>query len=97
MKFIMNIRFKPKPDYLDEFVNKYHKITEEAFIEGSVDKYFTAIFEDEIIYVGIFNEKEKNTKIIDKGIEWIEKYRHMLQPYSKDKYIIKELGKIIND
>ena len=24
----MHIRFKPKPDYLDEFVYKYHKITE---------------------------------------------------------------------
>ena len=58
MKFIMNIRFKPKPDYLDKFVNKYHKITEEAFIEGSVDKYFTAIFEDKL-YMWVFSMKKK--------------------------------------
>ena len=92
----MHIRFKPKPDYLDEFVNKYHKITEKAFMKGSVDKYFTAVFDDEIIYVGIFNEKEKNTKIINKGIEWIDRYKNMLQPYSKHKYIVKEFGKIID-
>ena len=92
----MHIRFKPKPDYLDEFVNNYHKITEKAFMKGSVDKYFTAILDDEIIYIGIFNEKEKNTKIINKGIEWIDKYKNMLQPYSKDKYIVKEFGKIID-
>ena len=55
-----------------------------------------AVFDDEIIYVGIFNEKEKNTKIINKGIEWIDKYKNMLQPYSKNKYIVKEFGKIID-
>ena len=65
-------------------------------MKGSVDKYFTAVFDDEIIYVGIFNEKEKNTKIINKGIEWIDKYKNMLQPYSKNKYIVKEFGKIID-
>ena len=60
------------------------------------DRYFTAVFDDEIIYVGIFNEKEKNTKIINKGIEWIDEYKNMLQPYSKNKYIVKEFGKIID-
>ena len=65
-------------------------------MKGSVDKYFTAVFDDEIIYVGIFNEKEKNTKIINKGIEWIDRYKNMLQPYSKNKYIVKEFGKIID-
>ena len=60
------------------------------------DKYFTAVFDDEIIYVGIFNEREKNTNIINKGIEWIDRYKNMLQPYSKNKYIVKEFGKIID-
>jgi len=37
MRFMKTIRFKPKPEFLDEFLNVYHKITEKALQDGSID------------------------------------------------------------
>ena len=95
MRFMKTIRFKPKPDFLDEFLREYQEITERALQDGSIDTYFTAIVGDEIIYVGTFNEKEKDTKIIDKGLGWLDKYCYMLQKYSEEEgYARVESGAI---
>ena len=49
MRFMKTIRFKLKPDFLDDFLTEYHKVTEAALKDRSIDSYFTAVVEDEIV------------------------------------------------
>ena len=59
MRFMKTIRFKPKPDFLDDFLIEYHKVTEAALKDGSIDSYFTAVVEDEIVYIGPLMTKSR--------------------------------------
>ena len=54
MRLMKTIRFKPKPEFMDRFLDDYNKITEKALSKGTIDSYFTAVIEDEVFYVGIF-------------------------------------------
>ena len=82
MRLMKTIRFRPKPEFMDRFLEDYNKITEKALLKGTIDSYFTAVIEDEVVYVGIFNKKENSENVVEKGLDWLEKYRNMLQPYS---------------
>jgi hypothetical protein len=98
MRFMRTIRFKPKPEFLDDFLIEYHKITEAALKDGSIDSYFTAVVEDEIVYIGTFNDKEPVSNTIQRGLDWLDNFKHMLQLYSDDhSYVIVESGEINNE
>ena len=98
MRFMKTIRFKPKPDFLDDFLIEYHKVTEAALKDGSIDSYFTAVVEDEIVYIGTFNDKEPVSNTIQRGLDWLDNFKHMLQLYSHDhSYVIVESGEINNE
>ena len=58
MRLMKTIRFRPKPEFMDRFLNDYNEITEKALLKGTIDSYFTAVIEDEVVYVGIFNKKD---------------------------------------
>ena len=95
MRLMKTIRFKPKPEFMDRFLDDYNKITEKALSKGTIDSYFTAVIEDEVFYVGIFNKKENSENIVEKGLDWLENYRTMLQPYSGSSDIaLVEIGPI---
>ena len=98
MRFMKTIRFKPKPDFLDDFLIEYHKVTEAVLKDGSIDSYFTAVVEDEIVYIGTFNDKEPVSNTIQRGLDWLDNFKHMLQLYSDDhSYVIVESGEINNE
>ena len=61
MRLMKTIRFRPKPEFMDRFLDDYNKITEKALLKGTIDSYFTAVIEDEIVYVGIFNTLHANS------------------------------------
>ena len=95
MRFMKTIRFKPKPEFLDEFLKVYHKITEKALKDGSIDSYFTAVVKDEIFYIGTFNENEPLSNTIQRGLNWLDNYTHMLQLYTNEgSYVLVESGEI---
>ena len=95
MRLMKTIRFKPKPEFMNRFLDDYNKITEKALSKGTIDSYFTAVIEDEVFYVGIFNKKENSENIVEKGLDWLENYRNMLQPYSGSNDIaLVEIGPI---
>ncbi len=95
MRFIKTISFKPKTEHINNFLKEYNRVIEKAYKNGSIDSYFTAIIEDEIFYVGTFNEKEKTENVVEKGLEWLHEYKHMLEPYSNNNsYAIVKTGKI---
>ena len=80
---------------MNRFLEDYNKITEKALLKGAINSYFTAIIEDEVVYVGIFNKKENSENVVEKGLDWLEKYRNMLQPYSDSNNIaLVEIGPI---
>ena len=98
MRFMKTIRFKPKPEFLDEFLKVYHTVTEEALTDGSIDSYFTAVVKDEIFYIGTFNEKELLSNTIQRGLNWLDNYTHMLQLYSDEgSYVLVESGEIYSE
>jgi hypothetical protein len=98
MRFMRTIRFNPKPEFLDDFLIEYHKVTEAALKDGSIDSYFTAVVEDEIVYIGTFNDKEPVSNTIQRGLDWLDNFKHMLQLYSDDhSYVIVESGEINNE
>ncbi len=95
MRLMKTIRFRPKPEFMDRFLDDYNKITEKALLKGTIDSYFTAVIEDEVVYVGIFNKKERSENVLEKGLDWLENYRSMLQPYSDANNIaLVEIGPI---
>ena len=95
MRLMKTIRFRPKPEFMDRFLEDYNKITEKALLKGTINSYFTAVIEDEVVYVGIFNKKENSENVVEKGLDWLEKYRNMLQPYSDSNNIaLVEIGPI---
>ena len=95
MRLMKTIRFRTKPEFMDRFLEDYNKITEKALLKGTINSYFTAIIEDEVVYVGIFNKKENSENVVEKGLDWLEKYRNMLQPYSDSNNIaLVEIGPI---
>ena len=95
MRIMKTITFKPNPEYINDFLKEYNKVIEKAYQNGSIDSYFTAIIDDEIFYVGTFNEKEKFENVVGKGLEWLDKYKHMLQQYPDNKgYAIIKTGSI---
>ena len=49
MRLMKTIRFRPKPEFMDRFLDDYNKITEKALLKGTIDSYFTAVIEDEIV------------------------------------------------
>ncbi len=98
MRWMKTIRFKPKPECLDAFLSEYNLATEKALEKGSIDSYFTAIIEEEVVYVGIFNKKETSENILGKGLDWLEKYRGMLLPYSEtNELALVEDGSIVDE
>ena len=83
MRFMKHIRFKPKPEFMDEFLDAHKKICEEGIEAKSLSTYHTAIMGDEIVYIGVFTELEQVTDTIPEGLTWLDKHRHMLQLYSE--------------
>ena len=95
MRFMTTIRFRPKPECMDAFFVIYQGATERALEDGSIDSYFTGIIGDEVIYVGTFNEKEKDANTLDRGLSWLGKYDHMLQKYpGSEEYAQIEQGAV---
>ena len=56
---------RPKTEFMDRFLDDYNKITEKALLKGTINSYFTAVIEDEVVYVGILNKKESSEKGLD--------------------------------
>ena len=53
---------------------------------------------DEIFYIGTFNEKEPLSNTIQRGLNWLDNYTHMLQLYSNEgSYVLVESGEIYSE
>ena len=92
-RVIKTIRFRPKKKYLSNIVDQFEIVTEKAMQKGSVDSYFTAILDDEILYIGIFNSNEDSIDIISKGMQWLDSRQNFLEVFSESgKYVLVETG-----
>ena len=85
MRFMKHIRFKPKPKFMDQFLDAHKKICEEGHMAKTLATYHTAIMGDEVVYIGVFNELEQVIDTIPEGLTRLDKHHHMLQLYSEEK------------
>ena len=93
MKTCSIIRFKPKEDYYEAFVEA-RKVRSEALIEhpNRVSEY-TLLAGDEVVSVTIFNDVDYVIKMQDMALEWLDQHRYMLEEYSSaDRHTIAITG-----
>ena len=93
MKTCSIIRFKPKENYYEAFVEA-RKTRSEAMIEhpNRVSEY-TLLAGDEVVSVTIFNDVDYVIKMQDMALEWLDQHRYMLEEYSSaDRHTIAITG-----
>ena len=93
MKTCSIIRFKPKEDYYEAFVEA-RKARSKAMIEhpNRVLEY-TLLAGDEVVSVTIFNDVDYVIKMQDMALEWLDQHRYMLEEYSSaDRHTIAITG-----
>ena len=93
MKTCSIIRFKPKEDYYEAFVEA-RKARSAAMIEhpNRVSEY-TLLAGDEVVSVTIFNDVDYVIKMQDMALEWLDQHRYMLEEYSSaDRHTIAITG-----
>ena len=92
MKKLTIVRFKPKPECIDEFV--------EALKEHSRDRYpasYIMTREDEVVSVTI-RDADKLEKSAKDGVSWLDQQRHLLQEFNDvDKHTIFMTGDLVED
>ena len=93
MKTCSIIRFKPKEDCYEAFVEA-RRARSKAMIEhpNRVSEY-TLLAGDEVVSVTIFNDVDYVIKMQDMALEWLDQHRYMLEEYSSaDRHTIAITG-----
>ena len=93
MKTCSIIRFKPKEDCYEAFVEA-RRARSKAMIEhpNRVSEY-TLLAGDEVVSVTIFNDVDYVIKMQDMALEWLDQHRFMLEEYSSaDRHTIAITG-----
>jgi hypothetical protein len=84
------VRFKPKPECFDEFLNNIKERSEEE-----VMRYVVAT-PDEVVAIA-FRAEEELVEDIARGVEWLDTQRHLLLQYSEeDKHTIPLTGTLVH-
>ena len=93
MKTCSIIRYKPKEDQYEAFLEA-RRVRSEALIEhpNRVTEY-TLLAGDEVVSVVIYNDVDYVFKMQDDALEWLDQHRHMLEEYSSaDRHTIAITG-----
>ena len=83
------IRFKPKPECFDEFLNNIKERSEEEVMR------YVVTTPDEVVAIA-FRAEEELVEDIARGVEWLDTQRHLLLQYSEeDKHTIPLTGALV--
>lgn len=98
MRFTTTIRMRPKPQFMNDFLDGHKKICDAAIQRGSTVQYFSYVVGDEIVFVSIKATIEDATENIPAGLTWLDEHRHMLELYSDEQgHTISETGYICQE
>ncbi len=96
MKKLSIIRFKPKPECFDEFLENVRANSRESRTANQPTHYLTA-HGDEIDAVAIRHADVLQEKA-SKGVEWLDTQRHLLQEYNEvDRHTLPVTGDLVED
>ena len=88
------IRFKPKPEYFDVFLNNIKERNRERALTKPPTHYLLTT-PDEVIAI-IFRQESEFSDSTAKGVNWLDTQRHLLIEYSKqDGHTIPLTGTLI--
>ncbi len=88
------IRFKPKPECFDEFLNNI-KVRNEEKANLNPPTHYLMTTSDEVIAIAFRAESELSESSA-KGVNWLDTQRDLLLEYSKeDKHTIPLTGNLV--
>ena len=88
------IRFKPKPECFEEFLNNIKERNRERALAKPPTHYLLTT-PDEVIAI-IFRQESELSESSAKGVNWLDTQRHLLIEYSKqDGHTIPLTGTLI--
>ena len=76
------IRFKPKPECFEEFLNNIKERNRDRTLTKPPTHYLLTTF-DEVIAI-IFRQEGEFSESSAKGVNWLDTQRHLLIEYSKE-------------
>ncbi len=94
MKKLSIIRFKPKPECFEEFLENLQAYSREA-ATADPPTHFLMIHGDEV-YAIIIRSAEALQESASKGVEWLDAQRHLLQEYNEvDRHTLPVTGGLV--
>ncbi len=96
MKKLSIIRFRPKPECFDEFLENLRANSREARTANPRTHYLMT-HSDEIYAIAIRDAEVLQEKA-SKGVEWLDTQRHLLQEYNEvDRHTLPLTGDLVED
>ena len=93
MKKLTIVRFKPKPEYREEFI-------EALKVQGrsvSHVEHHIMQYDDEVVAVAI-RDADKLEESAKQGVGWLDQQRHLLQEYNNvDRHTIFMTGDVVEN
>ena len=94
MKKLSIIRFKPKPDYFDEFVKSLNHFISLPERTGITDSFIMT--KDEEVFSIVVRYADQLDNDAKQGVEYLNTVRHMLQEYNEtDRHTIPLTGDLV--
>ena len=88
------VRFKPKPECFDEFLNNIKERSEEGATASPPTRYIMTT-PDEVVAIA-FRAEDELAESSARGVDWLDTQRHLLLQYSEeDKHTIPLTGALV--
>ena len=94
MKKLSIIRFRPKPECFDEFLENARANSREARAANPPTHYLMT--QGDEIYAIAIRDAEALQEKASKGVEWLDTQRHLLQEYNEvDRHTLPVTGDLV--
>ena len=95
MKKLSIIRFKPKPECYDEFLENILSNSRENRTANPPTHYIMTHGDE--IYGGVIRESDALQESASKGVNWLDTQRHLLQEYNEvDRHSLPVTGNLVD-
>ena len=96
MKKLSIIRFKPKPECFDEFLENVRTNSRQARTANPPTHYL--MIRGEEIYAIAIRDADVLQEKASKGVEWLNTQRHLLQKWNEvDRHTLPVTGDLVED
>ena len=96
MKKLSIIRFKPKPECFDEFLENVRANSREPRTADPPTQYLMTHVDE--IYAIVIRDADVLQEKASKGVEWLDTQRHLLQEWNEvDRHTLPVTGDLVED